>query len=193
MAFSCGAPTPTPSRATPYLPTNICARWSKSSGPLRISLKTADLPRARRDHPQPRVLQLSLSLVLKKALEDRVTALGRSSSWSQIVTDFHSVTETDRAREETLCGLPGVGSRRHLPLCGRRHAAAHPLIPPNPQCGAKPLAQHTLLLPINHLANRAVEDPSKFKRAISDGRGPHELNVAFHFSQLHTADVLLPG
>jgi transposase len=36
-----------------------------------------------------------LARVLKKALEDRVPALGRSSSWPEIVADLDSLTETE--------------------------------------------------------------------------------------------------
>ena len=36
-----------------------------------------------------------LALVLKKALEDRISALGRSASWPQIIADLNSLTETE--------------------------------------------------------------------------------------------------
>ena len=36
-----------------------------------------------------------LALVLKKALEDRVTALGRVGSWPNILADLDSLTETE--------------------------------------------------------------------------------------------------
>ena len=36
-----------------------------------------------------------LALVLKKALEDRISALGRSGSWPQIIADLNSLTETE--------------------------------------------------------------------------------------------------
>ena len=36
-----------------------------------------------------------LTLVLKKALEDRISALGRSGSWPQIIADLNSLTETE--------------------------------------------------------------------------------------------------
>src|SRR6516165_1899423 len=38
-----------------------------------------------------------LALVLKKALEDRISALGRSGSWPQIIADLDSLTETEIA------------------------------------------------------------------------------------------------
>jgi hypothetical protein len=34
-------------------------------------------------------------MLLKKALEDRVAALGRSSSWPQIIADLDSLSETE--------------------------------------------------------------------------------------------------
>ena len=36
-----------------------------------------------------------LALVLKKALEDRIVALGRSGSWPEIIADLDSLTETE--------------------------------------------------------------------------------------------------
>ena len=36
-----------------------------------------------------------LALVLKKALEDRISALGRSGSWPHIIADLDSLTETE--------------------------------------------------------------------------------------------------
>ena len=36
-----------------------------------------------------------LALVLKKALEDRITALARSGSWPEIIADLDSLTETE--------------------------------------------------------------------------------------------------
>ena len=36
-----------------------------------------------------------LALVLKKALEDRIAALGRSGSWPKIIADLDSLTETE--------------------------------------------------------------------------------------------------
>src|SRR5207247_75613 len=36
-----------------------------------------------------------LALVLKKTLEDRITALGRSGSWPEILADLDSLTETE--------------------------------------------------------------------------------------------------
>jgi hypothetical protein len=36
-----------------------------------------------------------LALVLKKALEDRIAALGHSGSWPEIIADLDSLTETE--------------------------------------------------------------------------------------------------
>ena len=38
-----------------------------------------------------------LALVLKKALEDRIAALGRSGSWPDIIADIDSLAETEIA------------------------------------------------------------------------------------------------
>jgi hypothetical protein len=42
-----------------------------------------------------------LALVLKKALEDRIAALGRSGSWPQIIADLDSLTETEIEQDGT--------------------------------------------------------------------------------------------
>jgi hypothetical protein len=60
-----------------------------------LLLYPADLPQARRDHPRPRVLQLPRAGAEEKALEDRIAALGRSGSWSQIIAGLDSLTETE--------------------------------------------------------------------------------------------------
>jgi hypothetical protein len=36
-----------------------------------------------------------LALVLKKALDDRIAALGRAGSWPEIIADLDSLTETE--------------------------------------------------------------------------------------------------
>jgi hypothetical protein len=36
-----------------------------------------------------------LALVLKKALQDRIAALGRSGSWHEIIADLDSLTDTE--------------------------------------------------------------------------------------------------
>jgi Transposase DDE domain len=43
-----------------------------------------------------------LALVLKKALEDRIAALGRSGSWPEIIADLDSLTETEIAYDGKL-------------------------------------------------------------------------------------------
>ncbi len=41
-----------------------------------------------------------LALVLKKALEDRTAAFGRSASWPQIIADLDSLTETEIEQDD---------------------------------------------------------------------------------------------
>jgi hypothetical protein len=67
--------------------------------------------------------------VLKKALEDRIAALGRSGSWPEIIADLDSLTE-----------------------------AAASLTPPNRKCSAKLPARRGLPLPVSYLVIRTVED-----------------------------------
>ena len=44
-----------------------------------------------------------LALVLKKALEDRIAALGRSGSWPEIIADLDSLTETEIEQDGKRC------------------------------------------------------------------------------------------
>ena len=80
-----------------------------------------------------------LALVLKKALEDRIAALGRPGSWPEIIADLELADrDRDRARRQTLRrSLRATSCRQPRPACGRRRAAAdrargrRPLIPPD--------------------------------------------------------------
>ena len=62
-----------------------------------------------------------LALVLKRALEDRIAALGRSGSWPEIIADLNSLTETEIAHDGKRFI---VRSAFHLPtiLCADRGA-----------------------------------------------------------------------
>jgi hypothetical protein len=55
-----------------------------------------------------------LALVLKKALEDRIAALGRSGSWPEIITDLDSLTETEIEQD----------GKRFIVRCAPRPAAS---------------------------------------------------------------------
>ena len=55
-----------------------------------------------------------LALVLKKALEDRVAALGRFGSWPQIIADLDSLTETEIEQDR----------KRFIVRCAPRPAAS---------------------------------------------------------------------
>ena len=110
-----------------------------------------------------------LALVLKKALEDRIAALGHSGSWPEIIADLDSLTETEieydgkrfivrsapRPAASLACGPLGPRSLR--PSATPRR----PDPPPQRKCSAKPSARRGLLLPLGYLANRTVEDGSK--------------------------------
>ena len=86
-----------------------------------------------------------LALVLKKALEDRISALGRSGSWPQIIADLDFVDrDRDRARRQALRGpLRAPARRQSRHSRGRRRTASNRtpsrrLIRPIPKCSAKP-------------------------------------------------------
>ena len=70
-----------------------------------------------------------LALVLKKALEDRIAPLGRSSSWPQIIADLDSLTETEIAYDGKRARLHRIrhdfsdGLTEQAPLHDRREVA----------------------------------------------------------------------
>ena len=55
-----------------------------------------------------------LALVLKKALDDRIAALGRSGSWPEIIADLDSLTETEIEQD----------GKRFVLRCAPRQAAS---------------------------------------------------------------------
>ena len=66
-----------------------------------------------------------LALVLKKALEDRISALGRSGSWPQIIADLELVDrDRDRARRQALRGPLRAPARRKSRYSRGRHRTA---------------------------------------------------------------------
>ena len=110
-----------------------------------------------------------LALVLKKALEDRIAALGRSGSWPEIIADLDSLTETEieydgkrfivRSAPRPAASLALRAAGVALPPTVRDAAAPDP---PNRKCSAKPPARRGLPLPISYLVNRTVEDGSNW-------------------------------
>jgi hypothetical protein len=107
-----------------------------------------------------------LALVLKKALEDRIAALGRSGSWPDIIPDLDSLTETEIEHDGKTLRRPLRAASRREPriACGRRRTAAdrprsHALLTrPIRKCSAKPPKRREFPLPISTLINRAVQD-----------------------------------
>jgi hypothetical protein len=63
--------------------------------------------------------------VLKKALEDRVAAFGRSGSWPEIIADLDSLTETEIEQEGKRFTVRSTPRRQPRYPCGRRCPAAH--------------------------------------------------------------------
>src|SRR5262249_1699773 len=81
-------------RSRPCSSTSSFGRWSKPS--VRPSTSSAPglfhkLDETIRGH----VFCSFLALVLKRALEDRIAALGRSGSWPEIIADLDSLTEPE--------------------------------------------------------------------------------------------------
>ena len=88
-----------------------------------------------------------LALVLKKALEDRIAALGRSGSWPEIIADFDSLTETEIAYDGKRFIVRSAPRPAPAWPCGQlashcRRRCATPRCPdprPHRKCSAKPL------------------------------------------------------
>ena len=76
-----------------------------------------------------------LALVLKKALEDRIAALGRAGSWPEIIADLDGLTETE-IEQDGKRSLRPAPRRQPRPARNRRRVAAdrargrRPLTPP---------------------------------------------------------------
>jgi hypothetical protein len=66
-----------------------------------------------------------LALVLKKALEDRIAALGRSGSWPDIIADLDSLTETE-IEQDGKCFLVRSAPRPAASLALRATGVALP-------------------------------------------------------------------
>ena len=66
-----------------------------------------------------------LALVLKKALEDRIAAFGRSGSWPQIIADLDSLTETEIEQDGKHFVVRSRATCRRQPRpAGRRRRVA---------------------------------------------------------------------
>ncbi len=89
----------------------------------------------------------------KKALEDRIAAIGRSGSWPDILADLDSLTGKRFVVRAASRRQPGIA-------CSRRRAAANrprgrgPLNRPIRKSSAKPPTRRGLSLPLSYLASR---------------------------------------
>ena len=107
-----------------------------------------------------------LALVLKKALEDRITALGRSGSWPETIADLDSLTETEieydgkrfivRSPPRPAASLALRAAGVALPPTVRDATAS--LNSAHRKCSAKPPLRRGLPLPVSYLVIHTVED-----------------------------------
>ena len=85
-----------------------------------------------------------LALVLKADLEQRIAALGRDGSWSAILADLNSLTETEITHDGRRFLVrppraPPPASRCAPPVSHcRRPCRPSPTTDPSPQCSATP-------------------------------------------------------
>ena len=108
-----------------------------------------------------------LALVLKSELEQRIAALGRDGSWSEILADLDSLTETEIAhdgRRFLVRSSPAPRRQPRAPRRRRRPAADRPgpspPTDPPPQCSATPRPRRRLPFAFSYLAKATVEDGS---------------------------------
>jgi hypothetical protein len=110
----------------------------------------------------------------RKALEDRIAALGRSDFWPEIIADLDSLTETrEQARRQALPGSLGATSRRQPRHSRRRRRAPADrppsrLIPGTRNCSAKPSRRRRSPLSINQLVVRTIAHGSNAGAFTSD-------------------------
>ena len=111
-----------------------------------------------------------LALVLEKALDDRIAALGRVGSWPEIVADLDSLTETEiehdgkrfvvRSAPRPAASLALRAAGVVLPPTVRQPDEANPRIRESRKCRATPPRWRKLPRLLSYLANRAAEDES---------------------------------
>jgi hypothetical protein len=85
----------------------------------------------------------TLALVLKKALEDRIAARGRSRSWPEIIADLDSLTETEIGQDGKRFTVrsaprPATASLSVLPASRCRPPVRPQPDPSDGKCSAKP-------------------------------------------------------
>jgi hypothetical protein len=95
---------------SPARPTNHDVRFDDSKrsrmNTVRMALRllgarvhgtTGEVPIERFQRAEAKALKPvpGLALVLKKALDDRIAALGRAGSWPEVIADLDSLTETE--------------------------------------------------------------------------------------------------
>lgn len=105
-----------------------------------------------------------LALVLKSELEQRIAALGRDGSWSEIGADLDSLTETAIAHDDKrflVRSAPLPASRCAPPASPcRPPSGPSPAPDPLPKCSATPLPRRRLPFALSYLAKATVEDGS---------------------------------
>lgn len=97
-----------------------------------------------------------LALVLKKALENRIAAVGRVGSWPEIIADLDSLTETEIEYDDKrfiVRSAPRPAAGLALRAAG---VAPPPTVrdatpPPNENVVAKPPARRGLPCPFSYL------------------------------------------
>ena len=94
-ASSCSAPTPISIRSRPCSATSSFGRWSRPFEQQSICSPPRPIFHKLDETICGHVFCSFLALVLKKALEDRIAALGHSGSWPEIIADLDSLTETE--------------------------------------------------------------------------------------------------
>jgi hypothetical protein len=96
-----------------------------------------------------------LALVLKKALEDRIAALGHAGSWPEIIADLDALTETEHDGKRFLLRVP----RHGLPPVSR-------CAPPASRC-RRPCAKPPSIDPFQNVVPRRRGGANRHCRSIT--------------------------
>ena len=126
MAFSCCAPTPISLRSKPCCATSNSATVEQTFRTAKHLLATRPIFHKLDETIRGHVFCSFLALVLKKALDDRIAALGRTGSWPEILADLDSLTETEIEQD----GKRFVARSAPRPAAGLALRAAGVALPP---------------------------------------------------------------
>jgi hypothetical protein len=160
MSSSCCAPTPISTHLKPCFAKSIYGRSCKPSGLPSICWRPV---RSFTNSMRPFAVMCSAAFTL----EDRIAALGRSASWTDIIADLNSLAETEIEQDGKRFTLRSACVRQQAsqsvaPALRCRHPSAKPFTADleiqREKCSAIPPARLQLSWDFNHFIKNAVEE-----------------------------------